>query len=150
MFMEQKIYYFDTCIWINLFKKEGDASKGVPYWKIAFDFIEYIEKTGGIIAISAIVFKELRFRLNEDFADAEKFLAEKECIEIIDVDAQDYNLARLFERKHLMLSFYDYLHTAISQRRGFLLITRDKALLEFASKHLTAFRPEDVPRWHNY
>ena len=40
--MVQKSFYIDTCIWLNLFKKEGDPSKGVPYWKIAEDFIDAI------------------------------------------------------------------------------------------------------------
>ncbi len=40
--MEQKSFYLDSCIWLNLFKKEGDSSKGVPFWKIAEDFVNKI------------------------------------------------------------------------------------------------------------
>ena len=35
----KKEYYIDSCIWLNMFKNEGDSSKGVPYWKIAKEFI---------------------------------------------------------------------------------------------------------------
>jgi len=36
-------YYLDSCIWLNLLKKEGDASKGKPYWQIAKDFIDNLQ-----------------------------------------------------------------------------------------------------------
>ena len=42
-FMTQKTYYVDSCIWLNLFKKEGDTTKGTPYWKLAKDFLEMIK-----------------------------------------------------------------------------------------------------------
>ena len=38
--MVQKTYYVDSCIWLNLFKKEGDPTKGAPYWKITQEFLE--------------------------------------------------------------------------------------------------------------
>jgi len=37
------LYYVDSCIWLNLFKKEGDVAKGVPYWEITKKFIEFAE-----------------------------------------------------------------------------------------------------------
>ncbi len=48
-----KEYYVETCIWLNFFKKEGDATKGIPYWKLARDFVDQVgdrnEKiTGGL------------------------------------------------------------------------------------------------------
>lgn len=139
-----QIYYLDSCIWLNLFKKEGDASKGTPYWKIAKDFIAYVKASGGVIAVSRIVLKEVYFQFHEDFAEVEQLFAKEPCIGIIEIEDEDYALARSFERTHGLLSFYDYLHLAIAQRRGFWLITRDRALLEFARKHITALRPEDV------
>lgn len=39
-----KRFYLDTCIWMNLFKKEGNPEKGVPYWKIAKEFINNLKK----------------------------------------------------------------------------------------------------------
>ncbi|MFC1800816.1 hypothetical protein ACFLYT_02040 [Nanoarchaeota archaeon] len=60
--MEQKSYYLDTCIWLNLFKKEGDAARGTPYWKITEDFIKYIEENNKQIIVSTIVLKELSFK----------------------------------------------------------------------------------------
>jgi len=32
-------YYVDTSIWLNFFKKEGDPTKGVPYWQLAKAFL---------------------------------------------------------------------------------------------------------------
>jgi len=38
----KKRYYIDTCIWLNLFKKEVDSKSGIQYWKFAKDLIEEI------------------------------------------------------------------------------------------------------------
>ena len=38
--MAQQRYYVDSCIWLNLFKEEGDPTKGIPYWTLAKKFIE--------------------------------------------------------------------------------------------------------------
>ena len=63
--MNTKEYYLDSCIWLNLFKKEGDPAKGVPYWKLAQDFVKQAEGNGDLIFVSTIVLKELTFKLNQ-------------------------------------------------------------------------------------
>ncbi|MBI5072415.1 hypothetical protein HZA99_01210 [Candidatus Woesearchaeota archaeon] len=60
----RKYMYVDTCIWLNLFKKEGDATKEIPYWKIAEEFFAQARRTQEIkVFVSTIVFRELSYKL---------------------------------------------------------------------------------------
>lgn len=58
-------FYVDSCIWLNLFKKEGDSSKGVPYWKIAKDFFERF-KDNSVFYYSDFVIKEIQFKIGHE------------------------------------------------------------------------------------
>jgi len=139
--MAQKIYYVDSCIWLNLFKKEGDETKGVPYWKLAKNFIEDENN----IIVSTIVIKELSFKIEEKLNYVMKFFKDNESIEMIKTVPEDYDLARKFEdEEEIKISFYDYLHVAISKRLNIPLITRDKDLITFARKHIKVYRPEEL------
>ena len=76
-----KRFYVDTCIWLNLFKKEGDASKGVPYWKIAEGFIDKVMFSEGYeISYSNIILKEIYFNLNNEklFNEKQSFMEKEE------------------------------------------------------------------------
>lgn len=139
--MAQKTYYVDSCIWMNLFKKEGDPTKGVPYWKIAKNFLE---KDNDII-VSTIIIKELSFKIGEKLNFVMKFFKDNESIKMIKTTPEDYDLARKFEdEEKFKISFYDYLHVAISKRLSIPLITRDKDLITFAKKHIEVYRPEEL------
>ncbi len=137
----QKTYYVDSCIWINLFKKEGEETKGVPYWKSAKDFIE----NGNTIIVSTIVIKELSFKIEEKLNLVMRFFKDNESIKLIKTIPEDYDLARKFEnQEQFKISFYDYLHVAIAKRLNIPLITRDKDLIIFAKKHVDVYKPEDL------
>lgn len=142
--MEKKNCYLDSCIWLNLFKKEGDLTKGVPYWKLAKDFIGQVEDEKGMIFVSTVVLKELSFKLEEKFDDVKQFFKETSFIDVIKTTSDYYNLAREFEQQHGLISFFDYLHVAIAKRLGVPLITRDSNLMEFAKNHIQVFKPEDL------
>lgn len=142
--MESKKYYVESCIWLNLFKKEGDPTKGIPYWKLAKDFIEQVENQNEKIVVSTIVLKELYFTTKDKFNRIKKFFKESEYIEIVKTMPQDYELARKWEQEHTSLSFYDYIHVAIAKRLNIPLITRDADLIEFAKSHVEVFKPEDL------
>lgn len=141
-----KLHYVDTCIWLNLFKKDGDETKGIPYWKLAKDFIEQVEDDKDIIFVSTITLKELTFKLGDKFNEVKQFFQESDFIKIIKTTPEDYNQARTWEQDHQLLSFYDYLHVAIAKRLNTPLITRDRDLMEFAREHVEVFRPEDLLR----
>ena len=146
LYEEKKIkknmkFYLDACIWLNLFKKEGDTRKGTPYWKIAEEFIE---KRKGII-VSTIVIKEIAYKAEEKFGKIEKFFIKKKEIDLIKTKKEDYELARRFEQEEsFKISFYDYLHVAIAKRTQATLITRDRELLRFAKKYISAYKPEEL------
>ncbi|MBS3139687.1 PIN domain-containing protein [Candidatus Woesearchaeota archaeon] len=142
--MAKNEHYLDSCIWLNLFKKEGDPTKGIPYWKLAKDFIEQVEDEKGKIIVSTIILKELYFTLGEKFDGVKGFLKEAGYVNIIKTTSDDYDLAREFEQQHGLISFYDYLHVAIAKRLGIPLITRDRDLMDFAKNHVKVFKPEDL------
>ncbi|MEK6845626.1 MAG: PIN domain-containing protein [Nanoarchaeota archaeon] len=144
--MPPKPHYVDTCIWLNLFKKEGDETKGIPYWKLAEDFIEQVEEDNDSIIVSTISLKELTFKLGDKFNEVKRFFQESDFIQIIKTTPDDYDQARQWEQEHRLLSFYDYLHVAIAKRLNVPLITRDKDLMEFAKKQVEVFKPEDLLR----
>jgi len=137
-------YYVESCIWLNLFKKEGDPTKGVPYWKLASDFIKQVENQNEKIIVSTIVLKELYFTAGNKFNQIRKFFKESDYIEIIKTFPEDYELARKWEQEHGSLSFYDYIHATISKRLNIPLITRDKNLIEFAKSHIEVFKSEEL------
>ena len=142
--MENKEYYIETCIWLNLFKKEGDSTKGIPYWKLAKDFIEQVEDQNEKIVVSTIVLKELYFTAKDKFNRIKKFFKESEYIKIVKTTPEDYELARRWEQEHGALSFYDYIHVAIAKRLKIPLITRDEELIEFAKSRIDVCKPEEL------
>ena len=139
--MPQKTYYVESCIWLNLFKKEGDATKGIPSWKLAKDFLEDNNK----IIVSTIAIKEISFKIPDKMDYVIKFFKDNDNIELIKTKPEDYDLARKFETEdEFKISFYDYLHVAISKRLNIPLITRDNELIQFAKKHVEVFKPEEL------
>ena len=145
--MAQKSFYVDSCIWLNLWKEEGDPNKGVPYWKIAKDFIENVmfpeEKE---IIYTGFILKEMKFRLDENtFNEKLLFLKSEEKFRFIKATEQDYSFARKLESEfQYEISFFDCIHIAICKRLSFVLITRDKELIEHARKYIEVKKPEHL------
>src|SRR3989344_2800738 len=145
--MAQKSFYIDSCIWLNLWKKEENANKGVKYWEIAKDFIEKImfSKDEEII-YTGFVLKELKFKLDEDtFNEKMSFFKTEQRFRFVKATDEDYSFARKLESEsHYEISFFDCIHIAICKRLNFTLITRDEKLIEFAKKYIQAERPENL------
>jgi len=143
--MTQKSYYVDTNIWLNLFKMEGDPSKGKPYWKIAFDFFENVKQKDEVIYTSSIILKELKYKLNDKFDYVTEFFRKSKFIRMIKTKNEDYDFARKLEDEtNFKIGFLDYLHIAISKRLDVLLITRDRDMIEIAKNHIKVKRPEEL------
>jgi len=143
--MTQKSYYVDTNIWLNLFKMEGDPSKGKPYWKIAFDFFERVKQKDEVIYVSSIILKELKYKLDAKFDYVTEFFRKSKFIRMIKTKNEDYDFARkLEEETNFKISFLDYLHIAISKRLDVLLITRDRDMIEIAKNYIKVKRPEEL------
>tara|TARA_Y100000310_G_scaffold262785_1_gene272585 strand:+ start:770 stop:1207 length:438 start_codon:yes stop_codon:yes gene_type:complete len=140
-------FYIDTCIWLNLFKKEGDSSKGVPYWKIADDFIKRIMfSEDKEIIYNSLILKELKFKLGEiSFNEKLIFLKSEKRFKFIKSVDTDYSFARKLEGEFKYeIGFFDCLHIAICKRTNSILITRDKELIKNAIKYITVNKPEQL------
>ena len=137
-------FYVDTNIYLNLWKKEGDAAKGIPYWKLAKDFMDKAEKEGSTIVFSGLILKELQYKLTaETFKEKSDLL--KSTYEKADVIEEDYKNARKLESKSKFeVSFYDCLHISVCKRLNLVLVTRDSLMLSFArTEGLKCGKPED-------
>lgn len=143
----QKRYYVDSCIWLNLFKREGDETKGKPYWKIAEEFIEdVISSQESLILYSSIIMREIENKVNEQlFKEIVSKIESEPKFVPVRLSEEDYELARKFESfSQYSISFYDCLNMAVCLRNNFILVTRDKKLLAFAKQYLIAEKPENL------
>lgn len=146
--MAQITYYIDSCIWLNLWKEEGDSTKGVPYYILAQEFIEKaILSEDKEIVYTGFVLKEIKFKLNDDklFNEKHDFLRQEPKFRFIKSTPEDYELARKLESKfEFKISFIDCMHIAISKRLGYILVTRDKLLIEKATEYILVDKPENL------
>lgn len=147
LYMAQKTYYIDSCIWLNLFKKEGDETKDAPYWKLAEEFIKKVMFSEDKIVYSGFILKEIRFDLNNEelFKEKQKFLEEEPKFSFIKAAPEDYNFGRKLESEfNFEISFFDCMHIAISKRLKFILVTKDALLMEKAKKYIFVDKPENL------
>ena len=63
--MTKNKFYVDSCIYINLWQKEGNKRFGKPYWKIAKEFFEKYNNNS-MFYYSGFLLKELKHILIED------------------------------------------------------------------------------------
>jgi predicted nucleic acid-binding protein len=143
--MNKETFYLDSCIWLNLFKNEGDSTKGKPYWKIAEDFLKYVSSNDNEIFVSSIIVKEIFFKAKNIFKSVNTFFQEEKYIQNISVKKEDYIFARKLESKsNFGISFCDCLHIALSKRSNAILVTRDRKLIEFAKEYVIVKKPEEL------
>lgn len=130
-------YYIDTCIWLNLIKREAKGK--VLFWKHAFDFLE--QHSNSKLYISNIVFNELF-----DNAKSEQInsVLKWNNILMINTTKEDYVFTKKIEsNSNYSISFGDCIHIAICLRINATLITRDYLLIQEAKKYkVFAIEPE--------
>lgn len=146
--MRERLFYVDSSIWFNLFKKEGNPFKGTPYWKIAEEFIKSVMFSDNKkIIYTGFILKEIKFKTNNEeiYKYRLKFLSNEEKFIFVKATPEDYNLARKFESEfNYKISFFDCMHIAICKRTESMLITRDALLIKFAKKYIKAYKPENI------
>jgi predicted nucleic acid-binding protein len=127
-------YLVDTCIWLNLLRKEGDSRKGVPYWRIAQMFLKKAAEQEAKIFCSRVILRELQINLSADeFIKARSVLSD--CDEI-ELSKEDVKTARKMESDlRFEISFYDLLHIILAKKAGAVLITRDRQMMEVAREY---------------
>lgn len=139
-------FYVDACIYLNLWQMEGDERFGVPYWKIAQDFLIKVDQGVNIIFYSGVLLRELKFILGEkEFSKKRLLFSSSANFRKINIFSEDLANARKIEHEtSYEISFYDILHMLLAEKSGAILITRDKKLLEIAKKYgVIAKRPEE-------
>lgn len=139
--MRRKSYYVDTCIWLNLFKKEECTKQGVPYHKIAKGFLERFSKN---IFYSEVTRKEIKAKLDEKaFYEKNEFMMER--FRFVYTTKEDYKFAKgLKAQLKDKLSFYDYVHIGVCRRLNLILITRDRSLIKIGRSFVSVKRPEEL------
>ncbi len=141
-------YYFDTCIWLNFFKKEVNPYTQIEYWKIVELFLEKIlTSNNNSIYYSGFVLKELEYKLKDpyNFKIIKNFFKNEEKIIFIKADEEIYSFARNLESKFkYKISFFDCLHIAICKKNNFTLITRDNELINYSKNIIYAKKPEHL------
>jgi predicted nucleic acid-binding protein len=141
-----KRFYVDSCIWLNLFKKEGDESKGVPYWKIAKSFLKKVALSENAeVLYTSFILKEINRKIQDSslFRKHLGFMRSSKRFIFIDCLKEDYILARKLESESgFSISFIDCINVAICMRLNAVLVTRDRNLIDFALSHIDVGKPE--------
>ena len=144
--MSKKSFYVDTCIYLNLWQKEGDEKFGIPYWKLAKEFFEKVESENKTVYYSGYLLKELSFILTEsEFTKKRLMFESSHNFKRIKLTLNEYELARKIESKDRGVGFYDIIHMLLSKKTNSILVTRDRALLKLAKKYnIRAKNPEQI------
>jgi len=138
-------YYVDSCVYLNLWKKEVDGD--IQLWKLAKEFFEKAEDENSIIYYSGFLLKELMFTLDEElFIDKLEMFNRSAGFKRITLTKEEYEEAqRLKNVATSDISFFDVIYTLLAKKTNSILITRDKELSEFArSLNVETRKPEDI------
>ena len=132
-------YFIDTCIWLNLIKKETKGK--VLFWKHAQDFFK--QHNDSELIISKIVINEL---FNHTESEQINSVLKLNNIILIDVTKEDYTFAKTIEfNSNYSISPNDCIHIAICLRINVALITRDYLLIQESKKYnILAIEPEKL------
>jgi len=139
-------FYVDTCIYLNLWKKEVDE-KGKQLCLFAKEFFEKAEKEEATIYYSGFLLKEIVFILSmKDYLEVLELFDSSPRFNRINLTTEEYKEAqRLKDTIISNLSFFDLLHILAAKKTNSILITRDKDIIEFAeSLNVKAKKPEEA------
>ena len=144
--MNQKSFYIDSCIYLNLWQKEINFF-GFPIWKIAAKLLNKIEKRNYNVYYSGFLLKELKYILDEDeFYQKRKLFETSPNFKKVKLSKEEFELARKIESQiDFAISFYDIIHMLLAKKTNSILITRDKKLIKLSKKYsVIAKKPEEV------
>jgi len=140
-----KQYYVDTCIYLNLWKKEVDDS-GNKLWESAKYFFEKAENEDSIIYYSGFLLKELMFLLSTDeYLNKRELFDSSPNFKKVIFTKEEYSLADKIKKRNEQLSFYDIIHMLLAKKTNSILVTRDKLLISLAKDYqVIAKKPEEL------
>ena len=140
-------YYIDTCIYLNLWKKESSDYFKKPFWLFAKKLFDKLESQKSIIYYSGFILKELSFILTqEEFAQKRILFENSPNFKKVLLSEEEFSEARDIEDKiKREISFYDIIHMLLARKTNSILITRDKKLLKIAKRYnISAKNPEEL------
>jgi len=145
--MPKKSFYIDTCIYLNLWQKEGNKKFGIPYWKLAEDFFEKFDNEDTIFYYSGFVLRELTFKLTKgDFEKKKALFESSPNFKKTRLSPEEFNSARRIERElNYKYGFFDIIHMLLALKTKSILVTRDNNLIELAKRYkVIVKRPEEI------
>ena len=139
-----KSYYVDTCIYLNLWKKEIDEN-GNKLWELAKSFFEKVENEDSIIYYSGYLLKELMFVFDEkQFVDRLELFNFSPNFKRINLTKEEYEIAKKIKKENLEISLYDIIYMLLAKKTDSVLITRDRLLIQLSRDYLVvAKKPEE-------
>jgi predicted nucleic acid-binding protein len=139
-------FYVDTCIYLNLWKKEVDK-RGNPLWLFAKKFFELAELNDAKIFYSGFILKELLFLLStNDYLEKRKFFEENKLFEKALLSRSEYKKAISLKNKlKTNCSLIDIIHVLLASKTKSILITQDKELLKLSNRNnVKAQTPQEI------
>jgi len=140
-------YYIDSCIYLNLWRKENSSYLRKPFWIFAKRLFEKLEHQNSVIYYSGFILKELSFILTQEEFSQKRILFENSPnFKKVLLSEEELNEARDIEDKtRREISFYDIIHMILARKTNSILITRDKKLLKIAKRYnILAKLPEEL------
>lgn len=138
-------FYVDTCVYLNLWKKEVDEN-GEKLWLYAKNFFELAEKTHSKIYYSGFILKEMLFLLStNEYLEKREFF-EDSLFEKIVLTEEEYKKAVKIKNKIISdCSLFDIIHISLAKKTNSILITHDRELIIMArGLGITAKTPNEV------
>jgi len=126
-------YYVDTCVYMNLWKKEVDENKK-PLWLLAKEFFELAESRGSTIFYSGFVLKELLFLIStDDYLKKREFFEDNKLFKKVILNEEEYKKAQHIKNKNQdNCSLFYIIHIILSKKTDSILVTQDKELMTLA------------------
>ena len=141
-------YYVDTCIYVNLFKKEI-VENGFSYCEIAKKFFDKADRQGDLIYYSGYLLKELSFVLGDSlFVENIPFYLYSGNFVKVKFTRDEYEIVKEIYSTNIGVSFFDVVHMLLARKNKSTLITRDRELMELCEKfNVLTKTPEQILRF---
>lgn len=139
-------FYVDTCVYLNLWKKETDE-KGNALWFFAKNFFEFTSINNYKIYYSGFILKELMFLISvENYIEKREFFESNVLFEKIVLTDEEYRRAIKIKSKfNTNCSLFDIIHIFLSKKSNSILVTQDKELISLASElGVIAKMPQEI------
>jgi predicted nucleic acid-binding protein len=130
-------FYVDTCIYLNLWKKERGFIFEEPLWGIAKKFFDYVSRQNHIIYYSGFILKELLNKLStEEYLKKREIFEEENIFKKVMLTKEEYHRAITIKNSiKTKCSLLDIIHVMLAKKTNSVLITQDKELLKLSNKN---------------